>query len=200
MSKILMNLFGRPSGWLGNIGGRIMAMTNQKLNQWTISLLNVQPNDNILEVGFGPGTAIQEISKRIEGGSIVGIDPSQTMLAQAQKRNASAIEKGKVRLLLSSVENLPAFDEPFDKIFSVNSIIFWQEPIECLKTLRRHLTPSGMIIITWQPRSRGATDETVTQGGQRIAEHLKEAGFAEIQLDVKKMKPVSAASVIGYNP
>ncbi|GAB7386269.1 hypothetical protein BSNK01_01040 [Bacillaceae bacterium] len=134
---------------------------NKELNQWTISLLNVQPNDRILEVGFGPGIAIQEISGMIEDGSIVGIDPSQTMLSQAQKRNAFAIRQGKVRLYLSSVENLPAFD---------------------------YLAPK---MLRMKP---------AYQGAEKIAEYLKEAGFSMIKLDVKKMRPVSAASVIGFNP
>ena len=33
MSQLLMNLFGRPNGFLRNIGGRIMAATNKdKIN------------------------------------------------------------------------------------------------------------------------------------------------------------------------
>jgi len=42
----------------------------------------------------------------------------------------------------------------------INSIIFWEQPIECLKTLRRCLTANGMTVITLQPRPKGATDET----------------------------------------
>jgi hypothetical protein len=33
MSRFLMNLFGRPYGFLGNIGGRIMAATNKEIYQ-----------------------------------------------------------------------------------------------------------------------------------------------------------------------
>ena len=40
----------------------------------------------------------------------------------------------------------------FDKIFSVNSMMFWPEPVETLKALRRMLKPGGLIAMTVQPR------------------------------------------------
>lgn len=200
MSQLLMNLFGRPNGFLGNIGGRIMAATNKEINQWTVSLLEVQCNDRVLEVGFGPGIAAEEISNIIKQGVFIGIDVSEVMLDQAQKRNEVAIREGRVNLKLAAVEDLPVFDKTFDKIFSINSIIFWEQPIERLKDLRKRLKPSGLLAITLQPRSKGATDEIAHQEGGKFVQYLKEAGFIQIRLEFKKMKPVPAICAIGVNP
>jgi ubiquinone/menaquinone biosynthesis C-methylase UbiE len=194
-----MNLFGRPYGILGSIGGRIMAATNKEINKWTVSLLDVQRNDRVLEVGFGPGIAAEEISNIIKEGLFVGIDPSEIMLSQAKRRNAAAIREGRVKLELASVEDLPMFDQRFNKIFSINSIVFWDQPIERLKDLRSRLMPGGQIAITLQPRSKGATEETTHQEGEKIVHYLKEAGFSQIRLETKKMKPVSAVCAIGVN-
>jgi hypothetical protein len=56
-NSILMRMFGRPQGFLGRLGGRVMARTNRNCASWVVGLLEVQPNDKVLEVGFGPGIA-----------------------------------------------------------------------------------------------------------------------------------------------
>lgn len=58
-SNIFAAQAGRPSGLLGRVMGRIMGWHNQPDNEWTISLLKIQPTDHVLEIGFGPGRAIQ---------------------------------------------------------------------------------------------------------------------------------------------
>lgn len=52
---LLMRMFGRPRGLLGRLGGRIMARTNENCGAWAIDLLEIRPDDRVLEVGFGPG-------------------------------------------------------------------------------------------------------------------------------------------------
>lgn len=199
MKQFLMNLFGQPNGLLGSIGGKILATANKEINQWTVSLLGVQPDDRVLEVGFGPGVAVEMISKIIKDGVLVGVDISEVMLSQAQRRNAAAIQEGRVKLILTAVENLPVFDHPFDKIYTINSIIFWEQPVERLKELRSWLKPNGRIAITLQSRSKGATDEMAHMEGEKLVQYLQEAGFNPIRLETKNMKPVSAVCAIGIN-
>jgi ubiquinone/menaquinone biosynthesis C-methylase UbiE len=198
--NILQKFFGRPQGFLGSIGGRIMAFTNKELNEWTLSLLNIRSSDRVLEIGFGPGIAVEKISNIIKEGIIVGIDPSEVMLSQAQKRNEVAISEGKVKLHLAEIENLPVFDETFDKIFSINSIIFWNQPIKRLKDLRKLMKPNGLIAITIQPRSKEANNEIALEEDKKLVQYLKKAGFSQIQLEVKEMKPVLAVCAMGVNP
>jgi hypothetical protein len=57
--SILLRAFGRPQGVMGKLGGFIMARTNHKCAVWVIGLLDIKPNDKVLEVGFGPGLGIQ---------------------------------------------------------------------------------------------------------------------------------------------
>ena len=175
-----------------------MAYTNRKRNRWVISLLDIKRSDRVLEIGFGPGLAIELISKIALDGFVAGIDHSEVMVRQASKRNAEAIREGRVDLRLGSVSNLPQFDEPFDKIISVNSIQFWDDPVESLKGLWNMLKPGGLIAIALQPRHPGATEEDVQNSGKEIATFLEKAGFSQIRTDTKKMKPLSTVCVIGY--
>lgn len=59
MRKLLMRTFGRRKGVLGRLGGVIMARVNRDAAAQVIELLDVRPDDRVLEVGFGPGVAIQ---------------------------------------------------------------------------------------------------------------------------------------------
>ena len=53
--------YRRPAGTVGRIIGDRMDRQHQPENAWAVTLLQVQPTDHILEIGFGPGTTIQRI-------------------------------------------------------------------------------------------------------------------------------------------
>jgi len=201
LKHFLRTQFGRPTGFWGYMAGKIMAWTpsNQDRIRWTLSLLEVKPNDRLLEIGFGPGFAVELASKIASKGFVAGVDHSNIMLGQASRRNAAAIRNGNVELRLGSVSNLPRFSEPFDKIYTINSIHFWPDPLGCLMRLRELLKPGGCIAITIQPRSRISSDETTERIGKEIAEKLVHVGFTSVQCEIKKMKPVAVACVRGVN-
>ena len=193
--------FGRPTGFWGTVAGMIMAnrRQNRERNVWTVALLDIQRDDRVLEIGFGPGLAIREIGRVAPDAFVAGIDHSEAMVRQTQRRNAAAIRNGKVDVRLGTVSALPAFNAPFDKCVAVNTIQFWDEPVERLKELRGLLKPGGLIAITEEPRFRGATDESAQVIGQEIVAALTKAGFSQVRLETKKMKPVSAVCVLGIN-
>ena len=146
--------YRRPSGPLGRKIGREMARDHLPENLWTITQLNPQPSDHILEVGFGPGVAIQKLSEVVTGGSIAGIDYSETMVTEASERNTGAIEAGVVDLRHGDAADLPYEDASFDKAFSIHAIYFWPKPLDALRELHRVLKPGGLLVITMLPKER----------------------------------------------
>jgi ubiquinone/menaquinone biosynthesis C-methylase UbiE len=144
--------FARPTGLWGHIAGCIMAHrpSNRERNAWAIALLHLQPSDRVLEIGFGPGVAIQKMSAMVIHGVIWGIDHSAVMFRQASKRNQRAIAAGRVRLVRTSVSQLPAFDGPLDKILDVNGFQFWDNKTDVLRRLREQLRAGGIITLVHQ--------------------------------------------------
>ncbi|MEM5399942.1 class I SAM-dependent methyltransferase [Paraburkholderia unamae] len=143
--RVLMRAFGRPEGILGRLGGTVMARMNQPCAAWAIGLLGIREHDRVLEIGFGPGAAIQLLAAAAPSGHVDGIDPSQEMLAQATARNAAAIARGRVGLRTGSVERLPFEDNTFDKVLAINSMQVWPVPFGLLngaKRTARRSTPS----------------------------------------------------------
>jgi ubiquinone/menaquinone biosynthesis C-methylase UbiE len=189
----IVRQFGHPRGAAGSIVGWVMAhrASNLQRNAWVVSQLNVQSTDQVLEIGFGPGVAIAEMSRRIgPAGHVYGIDHSRVMLQQASRRNASAIRAGRVSLIQASVNDLPAvFDGPFDVIVAVNSLGFWTAPCTRLEELRRRLKPGGRIAIASQPRSAGATRSTSLAAAREITDLLQAAGFSQTRTEMLDLAP-----------
>jgi trans-aconitate methyltransferase len=193
--------FACPTGFLGNVVGSIMAhrSSNLERNEWAISLLNLQPSDRVLEIGFGPGVTIQKLSEIVTDGVIWGVDHSEVMFRQASKRNERVIAAGRVRLVLTSVSQLPSFDDRFDKILAVNNVQFWENKTDALRRLREQLHTGGIIALVHQPRIPGTTEDDATEAGERFAHDLEMAGFKDIKVERKRMKPVSTVYVQGRN-
>ena len=193
--------FGQPHGTLGQLAGFVMAKrpSNIERNVWTLDLLDLKPDDHLLEVGFGPGIAIQLASESIDEGLIVGVDHSETMLCQASKRNARAIERGLVQLHLGTVETLPVFERPFNKICSANVVQFWRDPVAVYRRLHALLAPGGIIATTYMPRHSGATHADTREKEMEIISWLEAAGFSSITTEEKQMSPVSVVSVLATN-
>lgn len=169
--NILMRMFGRPRGALGRLGGMIMARMNDGCGAWVTDLLGVAPTDSVLEVGFGPGAAIERLSKRAAAGHVAGVDLSREMVAQARARNAAAIENGRFDLRHGSVERLPFDEGRFDKALAINSMQVWPDAMAGLEEMRRVIKSGGRIALGFTPYSG--------QPNEGLTEMLSAAGFVE---------------------
>ncbi|OAE99054.1 methyltransferase type 11 [Bradyrhizobium centrolobii] len=167
-------MFGRPRGVLGRMGGVIMSRVNRDAAAQVIKLLDVRPNDKVLEVGFGPGVGIQLALERITDGWVAGIDQSPEMVRQAAARNASALRDAKADLRYGSVERLPFADEMFDKAFAINSMQVWGDARTGLREVWRVLKSGGNLALCFTVNSGQSKDG--------IVESLAAAGFAQVRM------------------
>ena len=114
-----MRMFVHPKGVLGRLGGMIMARMNWDAAEQVIELRDVQSDDKILEVGFGPGVAIQLLlhraparirlrGRRVAGNGASSGGPQRPRVAQ---RSTSALGADEINTLMTqpgmSRDNLP---------------------------------------------------------------------------------------------
>jgi SAM-dependent methyltransferase len=207
--------FGRPSGALGALAGVVMATraSNRRRNAWTVDLLEVQPDHQVLEIGYGPGLSIRRAAELATRGRVVGIDHSEVMRRQARRRNRRAVAAGRVELLRGEVADLPAPnaylgsvpvregpegpEARFDRVLAVNVFMFWPDPVALLRQVAGVMAPGGRIALTMQPRVPDATDEHAREAGQRMAAALGEAGFVDVQVRTLELQPVNAVCALG---
>jgi SAM-dependent methyltransferase len=156
--------------------------------------LEAQPADRILEIGFGPGVAVAQLT-HAGAGHVYGIDRSDVMLAQASRRNAGAIRAGRVTSINASVDRLPPALSDLDAVLAVDSLGFWPAAGERLVELRGLPVPGGRIAVTARPRSPGATAETAEtarNAAAGIEDLLRSAGFERIRTEGLPLSPPAA--------
>lgn len=191
----------RPRGVAGRVTAWEMAHrpSNRQRGSWVVSLLDIQPTDRVLEIGFGPGLAVADLV-RAGAGHVYGIDHSGVMLRQAARRNAAAIRAGRVTLVEASVDQIPpALAGPFDAVLAINSLAFWPAPVERLAELRRRLAPGGRIAVASQPRCLGATATTSRSAAHDIEDLLRGAGFTYRSTEILPLSP-PVACVLATSP
>jgi ubiquinone/menaquinone biosynthesis C-methylase UbiE len=179
--------FSGPSGLLGRIAGRLMARMNGPVNAWVVDLLELSPRDRVLEVGFGPGLAVERIAARTGEGLVVGVDHSELMRRQAARRNRETMAAGRVELRVASVGRLPFENARFTHALAVNSLQFWPDLPAALAELRRVLAPQGRLALAIRMRRYGAGRFDRSRHGMseeglgRVTAAVERAGFREVK-------------------
>jgi ubiquinone/menaquinone biosynthesis C-methylase UbiE len=171
--KFMKRAFCMPEGLTGRIGGRLMSL-DRELPAWVLDQLELTPSDSLLEIGAGPGVGVELAATRAHRGRVVGIDPSETMLVMAQRRNRSEIESGRVEFRLGNIDRLPFDDDTFDAAMAINCIHLWRDPVCGLKELRRTLQPGGRVAVAISRFSYASPD--------RFEAQLCESGFTDVRI------------------
>ena len=122
--------------------------------RWTADLMDVQPGDNVLEVGFGNGANIELLAQRASKGHVVGAEISETAIAMASKRNANAISEGRVQLHRTAGGALPFDDGAFDKACTVATMYVIADPSAVFREIYRVLKPNGLAAVTFPVREK----------------------------------------------
>jgi ubiquinone/menaquinone biosynthesis C-methylase UbiE len=148
-----------PSGAVGQRIGQEMATDHLPENQWTVNHLRPHPTDHILEIGFGPGVAIELLLPHIPDGKLYGIDHSALMVQEAQQRNHAAVAAGRADLRHATADDPLHFPpNTFDKVFTIHTLYFWRDAMTTLADIHRVLKPGGTLLLTMLPKERWGTN------------------------------------------
>jgi ubiquinone/menaquinone biosynthesis C-methylase UbiE len=187
--KFLAAQLRQPSGLFGKfIMADSLNQHNEKMNHFAVERLDVQPTDKVLDIGFGGGVTIEEMLKTIDTGKIYGIDFSQVMVEQAKHKFKSEIESNKVSIEFGDVKQLSFGENTFDKICTVNTIYFWNEPLASLQEIKRVLKSGGKLVVGIRSADK-MKELPVTQYNFRlydpeaVRDLLVEAGFTNVSIE-----------------
>ncbi len=175
---------------------RVTSARNRACAEWTLSLLDLQEHEHVLQVGDLAGASLEATRKTAARGRVVGVDPSKAASGAALHRNRDALRSGGLEVVRARGAQLPFCALAFDKAFSVGSIQQWQPRDAALREMRRVLRPGGTIAVSLQPR-RARRDQEVRDVGQELKAQVSAAGFKKVRLVYRPMRPVAAICVLG---
>lgn len=175
--------FARPSGVRGRLAGRFMLWTNKQAG--VLDLLDVQPGDRVLEVGYGPGALVRLLASRTGAAAIRGVDPSPEMREAATRLNRGAVRARRVSLGLGTAEATGEADCSADRVVCVNNVAIWPDLEAGLRELHRVVRPGGLALIAWHG---GFAPGRIARSLRLPAEHVEriERGLADLFTEVSR--------------
>jgi len=107
--------------------------------QFLVSRIDVEPRQTVLDVATGTGAVARALVERT-GCTVVGLDQSPEMLAEARRRVPP-----KVKLVEGHAEQLPFPDAAFDALTFTYLLRYVDDPAATLAELARVVRPGGTI-------------------------------------------------------
>ena len=165
LSKLVARQSAKPAGLLGRfVIGRYLDRANRKMNSLMHDALEYTRDSNILEVGFGGGALLLQIADNLHQGRINGVEVSDEMLTNLQRRVDRLGIGSRVSLYQASIESLPFDDESFDYVCSAHTLYFWPELTTGIAELGRVTRSGGVLVLGFSSKQALMASGWVEQG------------------------------------
>jgi ubiquinone/menaquinone biosynthesis C-methylase UbiE len=177
--------------------GRGADAGQRELRAHFYELTAIAPGRRVLEVGCGTGVDTRAMAGLVApGGSVLGIDPSETLLVEARRRTPPNLP---ARYEHASGESLPFSVANFDRAVAITTLSHVAEPLPLVQEMARVLRPGGRLGLFDHDMGTfviDAGDREVTRliferytrevsgmdAGRRIHGLLKTAGLKAVQV------------------
>jgi len=168
-------------------------MEKQDRFQWAAEIMDVNPDDRILEIGCGAGVAATILAASLTTGTITAIDQSESMIKKAPTRNAALAATGKAIFIPVSLTNMSTTKQ-YTKIFAFNVSLFWKDASKELEIVKKLLAPKGKLYIFHQPPPGVAMafNKTIAT---KVTKALEQENFTILNIVHKRMSPAPVVCI-----
>jgi len=184
--RLIARHLSRPQGLFGRFVGFLMNRHNARMNAFAVKMLALQPDDRVLEIGFGGGATLPALIT--EAGFVAGVDRSADAVSWATSKYAKAVAAGRAHFRAGHVETLPYESASFGKVCTVNTVYFWKSLETGFAEIRRVLTRGGRVVVGFLPKERMArmnmpADIFTLRAPEDVIAALKTCGFDDIRVE-----------------
>jgi len=188
--KTIAKQLSNPEGEYGIKTGESMNASNIGMNNSAVDALNFLDGERVLEIGHGNGGHIANLLSKANGLKYFGVDISETIIAEAKSLNRYFLMTGTANFHLTNGTNLPFADKKFDKVFTVNTIYFWVNPLNYLIEIMRVLKSGGTFALCFADKSFMEKLPFTKYGftlydPNTVIDLLKNAGFNNVEATKK---------------
>ena len=145
LQKFIARQLAHPTGLGGKVVFSVMTRQNRPLYEEVLRVLSPKDGDKILDVGCGNGIALGMLAKKIHG-HFVGIDISQSAVRDAMRRNKALVKSGRMYIAMGDAAKICFADSVFDRVYSINTVYFWDKLDAPLREIHRVLAPGGVFV------------------------------------------------------
>ena len=172
--------------WAEDGRGEEMESHHRPITDPMLELMQLRPDERVLDVGCGNGWFCRQIASLVPEGSVMGVDVSDEMVRLGER---AAKGNPRITFATGTAERLPAPDDAFTRVVSVESAYYWSDPARGLREIFRVLAAGGSawILINYyrdNPHCHqwGAHYAIPAQllWAEEWAEHFRKAGFIEV--------------------
>ncbi|WP_434778906.1 class I SAM-dependent methyltransferase [Neisseria sp. Ec49-e6-T10] len=194
--KTLAEQLRCPDGEGGVKLGNQMNISNLSVILNGIANVHIRDHDHILELGYGNGGLLGYILSLADDIRYTGLEVSPTMHQEAIALNQPYIDAGLAQYQLYDGTSLPFAPETFDKVLTVNTIYFWQEPLLLLDNIGKVLKKGGYLCLTFCDKTFMQTLPFIEYGfqlydAQTVKALVRDLPLKFIREDCKKDKSIS---------
>ncbi|HET9261317.1 MAG TPA: class I SAM-dependent methyltransferase [Acidimicrobiia bacterium] len=152
---------------------------NPKSNVAVIDMATLDAEDRFLDVGCGPGAAIEYAAAT--GAEVAGVDPSPSMVERAARRVPTADVR------VGSAEEIPFPDDQFTVVGNVSSFHHWADRDAGLREVLRVLAPGGRLHIMELMIKEGKDGHGLNPTELELLEaRLLEIGYDTVEVETVK--------------
>lgn len=138
-----------------------LSALQQKMAAEVLSLIHLEGNERVLDVGCGNGKVTAEIAARLPAGSVVGVDSSKDMIDFASSHFGPTIRPN-LCFEVADARRLP-FHEEFDLIVSFNALHWIPEQDQALNAIHSAMRPGGAAQLRLVPKGERKSLEDVIE-------------------------------------
>jgi ubiquinone/menaquinone biosynthesis C-methylase UbiE len=159
--------------------------------RWAVDLMEVQPNDHVLEIGCGPGAGAELICQRLETGKLFAIDRSESGVDRTRRRCQKHVDAGRLTVRQIDLATLRVPVKRLNKVFAFNVNLFWVRKCDDeVALLHERVLPGGAVFLFYEANR----PELVPPIVEKSSDALRKAGC---RVSVVEQKAPPVVGIIG---
>ncbi|MEL7220288.1 MAG: methyltransferase domain-containing protein [Bacteroidota bacterium] len=130
-----------------------MDVSNRSMTIASINAMQLKTDDTVPEIGHGNCGHLPLILERANNINFKGLEVCETMYQLAQQQQQAFVTSGQATFYHYDGKKIPLSDHAVNKIMTINTVYFWEDPKTFLAEIQRVLKKEGLLVIAFAQKA-----------------------------------------------